>query len=481
MSLALAEASFKGRLIGPYQRDGVSWMIERERCTPSFGACQGGFLCDEMGLGKTIEMIATMLGHRKRRTLIVAPKSVLTQWRDEVKRFSDFQVHIWEGVSRTTDTEFLRRFDVVITSYSLLTKNTPLHNITWDRIVLDEGHEIRNPKAKSHIHIRALAARIRWIVTGTPIFNSVRDFIALCSILNIPKNMVQAFTRDIRQALVLRRTKADVCEHNSRLELPPCDFEVVELDMNPEEKMLYKEVYDTGRETINTIMKSDNPGRHAMLILECLLRARQVSIWPQLYLDGIAMKEERDPEVFQGSSKKMDTLMELIDTHPKEKTLVFSHFIGEMDEIHRRLHEKNVRIFRIDGSVTKDARDRAIEQFREVEDGCVFIIQIKAGGVGLNLQDATRVYITGPAWNPATELQAIARAHRTGQVNKVTVRKLIYTGEESSPSIEESIMQLQGHKSAVCAEVLNDPRLVTQLPKGKSQITIQDIRKLFSG
>jgi SNF2 family DNA or RNA helicase len=483
MALARAESALNGRLIGPYQRDGVAWMLNREIAEER---PRGGFLCDEMGLGKTVEMIATMLGNRHARTLIIAPKSVIRQWRAEIDRFADFSVHVWDGMNRTQNPEVLRHYEVVITSYGLLVPRTgtttPLHNISWDRIVLDEGHEIRNPKSKTWRSVRALAARIRWIVTGTPVFNSVRDFVALCGILGLDKAVVQGFTTQIREKLVLRRTKEDVCQFNPRLALPNCDFENLELDMNPEEKQIYREAYEGSQETIRRIMKSDNPGRHAMIFLECLLRARQAMIWPQLYLDGVALKEEVDPEVFSGRSKKMDTLVELISSHPTEKSLVFCQFKGEMDTIQQLLIDKGIECFRIDGQVEQDQRQARIDAFRESTSGCVFIIQIKAGGVGLNLQEATRVYITAPSWNPATELQAIARAHRTGQTQKVVIRKLIYSGEDGLPSIEESMMELQGHKSAICAEVLNDPRLVNQIPSAKKgRITIQDIRKLFSG
>ncbi|NBS68863.1 DEAD/DEAH box helicase [bacterium] len=483
MALARAESLLRGRLIGPYQRDGVSWMLNRET---SEERPRGGFLCDEMGLGKTVEVIATMLGNKHARTLIVAPKSVIRQWRSEIERFSDLSVHVWDGMGRTQSSEVLRRYEVVITSYGLLVPRnagtTPLHNISWDRIVLDEGHEIRNPKSKTWKSVRQLAARIRWIVTGTPVFNSVKDFIALCGILGLEKSVVQGFTHQIREKLVLRRTKEDVCQFNPRLALPNCDFQNLELDMNPEEKQIYREAYEGGQETIKRIMKSDNPGRHAMIFLECLLRARQAMIWPQLYLDGIAMKDEVDPEVFSGRSKKMDTLLELISSHPDEKALVFCQFKGEMDTIQQMLIDKEIECFRIDGQVEQEDRQARISAFQTSTKGSVFIIQIKAGGVGLNLQEATRVYITAPSWNPATELQAIARAHRTGQTKKVVIRKLMYSGEDGLPSIEESMMELQGHKSAICAEVLNDPRLVNQIPSAKkSRITIQDIRKLFSG
>ena len=141
---------------------------------------------------------------------------------------------------------------------------------------------------------------------------------------------------------------------------------------------------------------------------------------------------------------------------------------------------EGARIFRSDGSVDKDARVSEISGFKKAQGGAVFIIQIKAGGQGLNLQEATRVYITAPSWNPATELQAIARSHRTGQVAKVYVKKLVCSGDDMYPSVEETIMNLQGHKSTICAEVLNDPRLVEQIPtKSRSSMTLADILNIF--
>jgi SNF2 family DNA or RNA helicase len=213
--------------------------------------------------------------------------------------------------------------------------------------------------------------------------------------------------------------------------------------------------------------------------------------WPQLYLDGIALKEESDPEPWLGRSKKMVTLIRSILEHPKEKALVFTQFMGEMDHIQELLTRINIPVFRIDGSVSKEQREERIAAFKKpiynpsIDNPCpVFLIQIKAGGVGLNLQEATRVYITCPAWNPATELQAIGRAHRTGQTRKVVVRRLIYIGEDgvdALPSVEQSIMQLQEGKAKVCAEVLNDPRLETQVPNAtQTKITIHTLKKIFA-
>lgn len=470
----------KTRLISPYQHEGVRWLVDRE-LDPGR---PGGFLCDEMGLGKTVQLIAAMLVNPKPHTLIIVPKSIVGQWVEEIERFGpSIKTHAFDGLHRTLPEQLP---GAVIAPYSVLAQRPgaplcPLLTRKWDRIILDEGHEIRNSKSKVHIACRAIDARIRWIVSGTPVFNSMKDFISLCGFFGLPKDAVQGYTDEIRAKFVLRRTKEDVARHNKRLELPPCDFENLELEMYPEEKELYRDVFEKGQEIVKHIFKAGTQNMHQMELLECLLRTRQVMTWPQLYLDGIAIKEESDPEPWLGRSKKMETLVESILTHPSEKTLVFTQFMGEMDEIQERLSLIDVPVFRIDGSIAKEARENQIAGFKKAGASAVFIIQIKAGGVGLNLQEATRVYITCPAWNPATELQAIGRAHRTGQVRKVTVRRLVYVGEEKLPSVEQSIMHLQDAKAKVCAEILNDPRLETLVPNvSKTKITIHALKKIFA-
>lgn len=484
---ALATKTLNGRLLAPYQREGVMWLLWRELAN---SGPKGGFLCDEMGLGKTVQIISAILGNPNKRTLIIVPKSIVTQWSEELENFApELKVLIHDGPNRTRDSKDFNNYNVVITPYSVMIEKgkpkgdpTVLHTIRWGRIILDEGHEIRNSRSKVSTSVRNLQAPIKWILSGTPIYNSIKDFVTLCSFLGISKSLVQGMSQKIRDTYVIRRTKEDVASYNIRLELPPCDFENLELDMYPEERRYYEGVYTHSSKMVKEIFKrSTNVGMHTMHILECLLRCRQAMIHPQIHINGVAKQEDQDPELWEGRSKKMETLLDLIKSHPEEKSLVFSQFVGEMDIVHEMVAQAGIKVFRIDGSVSKESRTEQISQFRKFTKQCVFIIQIKAGGQGLNLQDATRVYITSPSWNPATELQAIGRAHRTGQTQRVTVRKLIYSGEDKLPSIEQSIMALQGHKAEVCAEVLNDPRLAKQLPtKSKSKITIQDLKKLFS-
>ena len=474
-----AKDNLNGRLFAPYQREGVLFLLTMEAQT---SGPKGGFLCDEMGLGKTVQLVATMLGNPKPRTLIVVPKSIITQWAEEIKRFApNLSINIYDGPDRR-----IKEADVTLAPYTLLTvkgakvdTKTALHMVQWDRVILDEAHEIRNNKSKLFKSVCRLQTEIKWIVTGTPVFNSMEDFVSLCTFLGLSKVVVQGMTNKIKDIYILRRTKDDLAQISERLRLPPCHFENVELEMYPDEKQLYEIVFLEAQETIRDAFRhAQSMNAKNMVILECLLRARQAMIWPQMYLDGIAKQSKTQPEQWVGRSKKMETLFEMVKSHPSEKSLIFCQFRGEMNHI-----QKNVegQVFRIDGSVPKEERVKQIEGFKKAAPGAVFIIQIKSGGQGLNLQEATRVYITAPSWNPATELQAIGRAHRTGQTKPVYVKKLIYRECPRFVSVEEEILALQGHKSIVCSKVLNDERIEKQIPVNRTsaKISILDIKKIF--
>ena len=476
----LATDSLNGRLFIPYQREGVRWMLgmENQESGP-----KGGFLCDEMGLGKTVQLISTILGNPQNRTLIIVPKSIITQWHEEIQKFApNLTVNIYDGADR----KVCQNADITIAPYTLLTVKgaeggapTPLHYTKWGRIILDEAHEIRNKSSKLFKSVCRLKTEIKWIVTGTPVFNSMEDFVSLCIFLGLSKSSAQGMTKQIKDIYILRRTKDDLAKINERLRLPPCHFENVELDMFPEEKSLYECVFLEAQDTIKEAFKhAQSINSKNMLILECLLRARQCMIWPQMYLNGVAKKDGTTPTKWEGRSNKMETLLRMIEEHPTEKSLVFCQFRGEMNYIQSQL---DCPVFRIDGSVPKDERVRQINAFKKTTSGAVFIIQIKSGGQGLNLQEASRVYITAPAWNPATELQAIGRSHRTGQTQVVHVKKLVYKECPRFVSVEEEMMALQGHKSIVCSEVLNDERVKTQIPVNRTtaKISIMDIKNIF--
>jgi SNF2 family DNA or RNA helicase len=219
----------------------------------------------------------------------------------------------------------------------------------------------------------------------------------------------------------------------------PYDFENVELDMTENEREVYSLAYSDLEDGSTDI-------------LEGILRCRQVCAWPQLYYDGIHKKFGEPRKRWKGMTAKVKWLLKSIKSHQDEKTLVFTQFKGESEAIKIRIEYFLKRqVFILDGQT--ENREDVIQEFRDSKNGSVFIIQIKTGGVGLNLQEATRVYIMQPAWNPATELQAIARSHRGNQTKKVYVKKLVYVGPDV---IETELVDLQNAKSKLCSQVLGD-------------------------
>ena len=456
----------------PHQIEGVNWMLEREHS--SVGP-KGGFLCDEMGLGKTAQLVTVIKRNKTGPTLVVVPKSIVTQWKNEVHKFApELSVFVYDGIKRTRDASEFQRHDVTVCPYSLLTEDAPLvHRIEWRRVILDEAHEIRNRRSKRFKSAMQIGATYRWVVTGTPVFNDVRDFVSLCTFIGIDRVDVQCNLETIREKFIIRRTK-------NKDSIPECHFENVELEMYPEEKTLYAQAFSEAQEMIREMMKRakahGNSTMYNMDILEQFLRARQVMAWPQLYIDGMAKKMDEEMNEWTGRSKKMETLFEMIEQHPDEKTLIFCQFKGEMNYIQEKL---TCPVFRIDGTCSKERRESQLAEFNRAPQNSVFLIQVKAGGQGLNIQCASRVYITSPSWNPGTELQAIGRCHRTGQKREVYVKKLIYKGDEKYPSVDESIVALQVTKSMEYARVLGDERLKTQLPGKSESLSISEIRNIF--
>ena len=447
-------------------------MLEREHS--SLGP-KGGFLCDEMGLGKTAQLVTVIKRNKTGPTLVVVPKSIVTQWKNEIHKFApELSVFVYDGIKRTRDASEFQRHDVTVCPYSLLTEDAPLvHRIEWRRVILDEAHEIRNRRSKRFKSAMQIGATYRWVVTGTPVFNDVRDFVSLCTFIGIDRVDVQCNLETIREKFIIRRTK-------NKDSIPECHFENVELEMYPEEKTLYAQAFSEAQEMIREMMKRakahGNSTMYNMDILEQFLRARQVMAWPQLYIDGMAKKMDEEMNEWNGRSKKMETLFEMIEQHPDEKTLIFCQFKGEMNYIQEKL---TCPVFRIDGTCSKERRESQLAEFNRAPQNSVFLIQVKAGGQGLNIQSASRVYITSPSWNPGTELQAIGRCHRTGQKREVYVKKLIYKGDEKYPSVDESIVALQVTKSMEYARVLGDDRLKTQLPGKSEGLSISEIRNIF--
>jgi len=424
---------FVGRLIKPYQDEGVRWMTARDKEG-------GGFLCDEMGLGKTAQTIA-MMCNNPGRTLVVAPKSVTAQWNKELTRFAP----TLKGVTITSYTALLSK------------KSQGLCLTQWDRVVLDEAHHVRNPKSKSFVEVMRLRSKSTWLITGTPVVNSLKDFATLYGLihrgnlvnrdktkefLNDLKLSVQQELEKIRDKYVLRRTKEQVAQHCERLRLPSCHSGCMEVPMTLEEEQTYFEVYNKFKDSIKDAQRRGASQREKnMKILEGMLRARQTMTNRDLVHEIM----EGNFETGHLPSKVVQLLKDLA-THPNEKAIIFCQFHGEMDAINQALGN---RCYRLDGTLDAETRNFILNRFRnDPNPGAILISQIVVGGVGLNLQEATRVYLMSPQWNPAAEMQAIGRVHRTGQTKEVVTKRYVATvSDPDLPSIDLAMVSLQEKKA----------------------------------
>lgn len=427
---------FKGRLLGPYQHAGVEWMRIRELSEDA----PGGILADEMGLGKTIMTLAAMSRNPLESTLIVVPSMLVHQWVDAIRDVTDAEPTVLSA-KFVKECEHPLGAGVYVSTYGAFARDAVLSASRFDRIVLDEAQYVKNSRGKTHANLAAVDARIKWCLTGTPIAKNAGDFKALLSFLGI---YGQSDLRILAARYVLRRTKEDICKHSERLRLPPLSIRLVESDFRYDhEREAYEDICAWGR-TILGAYATAKTREGRVEILKQLLRLRQCATNADLF----------DADETKGQCTKIDMLCEEIAKHPRgEKTIVFCHWIREMTAVQEALAFRlGLRSVRLDGR-TQD-RDAVIRAFNEDPKVPIIVVQIECGGVGLNLQTATRVYINSSAWNASTELQAIGRAHRTGQTRMVHVKRLVVRG-----TIDEYVLDLQQHKLDIAAEVLSDPRI----------------------
>jgi SNF2 family DNA or RNA helicase len=480
------QKNLRGRLIVPYQADGVFWMLRRER-DPRY---PGGLLCDDMGLGKTIQTIATMIGNPQSSTLVVVPKAVVDQWAEAFRRFMDVEATVITSstVEKLADIkkEDLEGRPIVITTYPTIVANhEPFHAAVFSRIVCDEVHCIRNSKSLINNLVTKINARIRWGLTGTPIVKNLRDFSNLMVFLGrVPLDRQQL--AGLKNVYVLRRTKEDVASVAERLRLPPLDMRLISVPFrHDEERRLYDDVCEEGRMRLAT-ESNNNKKNTNMNVFEAVLRLRQVVTNPQTFVEGIKKKSagEHDPDfdyptTWDYGCTKLEVLVELIAEQPRnEKTLIFCHWMTEMNCVQAALRDRlGIDSLRLDGTMSTDKRTQVVDEFEHSRTSNFLVIQIDCGGVGLNLQAATRVYINSIHWNAANELQAIGRTHRTGQTRTVVVTRLVIRD-----TIDEYIIKKQAGKLEIAAETLEDSRLLKRLDdaRGFTQIiTKKDLMRIF--
>ncbi len=445
---------FAGQL-RPYQHKGFEWMTHLR----SLGV--GGLLADDMGLGKTCQVLCCLQDAREHGStkpfLVVVPTSLVYNWKKEAEKFTpDRKVYVHHGDGRASTAEELRTKDVIITTYNTLRNDIAVFaTVPLGYAVLDESQYIKNPHSQVSRAVRQLVADHRIAATGTPIENSSLELWSQFAFTNPGLLGGQAyFTRTFARRIeergdaeraealkllvapfILRRTKESVAK-----DLPEKQISVVYCDLEDEQETLYNAVKAYVKEDVEEIMEQEGMGGAQVKILQGLLRLRQLANHPLLV-----------DKNYLGRSGKFDALLDRLFEAVAEghKALVFSTFIGTLSLLQQELSARGIRYAYLDGQ-TGD-RQAQVELFQEDEGVSVFLISLKAGGVGLTLTAADYVFIADPWWNPAVERQAIDRAHRIGQTKPVLVYKLISRG-----TVEEKILALQEQKTALSEAVIQE-------------------------
>jgi SNF2 family DNA or RNA helicase len=446
-------AGFQGRL-RDYQREGLGWMYFLQQF--SFGGC----LADDMGVGKTAQVLALLETRRELRaegkidapSLVVVPKSLIFNWKQEVERFTpQIRVLDYTGIGRNKDD--LSGYDLVLTTYGTLRRDA-LHfkDQVFDYVILDEAQAVKNARTESAKAVRLLRGNYRLALSGTPVENHLGELWSLLDFLNpgmlgaagvfqLSGGAMRNPSDDARKMLahalrpfLLRRTKEQVAT-----ELPPKIEQTIYCEMEPRQRTLYNELREHYRKSLLPKINTDGIAKSKIQVLEALLRLRQAACHPGL----IDRKRAQDP------SAKLDVLIDQLRAVLEEghKALVFSQFTSLLGILRAALEKDGIEYEYLDGkTVDRQAR---VERFQNDPECPLFLISLKAGGVGLNLTAADYVFILDPWWNPAVEAQAVDRTHRIGQLRQVFAYRLI-----TRDTVEEKVLELQQSKRGLADAIL---------------------------
>jgi hypothetical protein len=456
-----------------YQLEGYEWLARLAHW--GVGAC----LADDMGLGKTVQALALMLARAPQGpALVVAPTSVCMNWLSEAEKFAPtLKVKLFGAGDRAAMLDGAEAFDLVIASYSLLQLEAPLFaKVKWHTIVLDEAQAIKNNATKRSQAVMALQGDFRMVATGTPLENHLGELWNLFRFINPgllgtsdqfnlrfagPIERAQdkraeagARTRLRRliQPFVLRRTKAQVLA-----ELPPRTEIVLPVELSPEETALYESLRRDALEKLAALEAPES--QKSIQILAEMMRLRRACCNPQLVA----------PELGLASSKLLvfaRLLDDLLDN--RHKVLVFSQFVDHLSLIRQHLDARGIGYQYLDGATPMAERKKRVDAFQGGE-GEVFLISLKAGGVGINLTAADYVIHMDPWWNPAVEDQASDRAHRMGQQRPVTIYRLV-----ARHTIEEGIVELHKHKRDLADSLLEGSDLAARMSPGDMLKMLQE-------
>ena len=432
--ISLKEKNF----LRPYQVQGVNWLhfLYQQR----FGAC----LADDMGLGKTLQVISfiSSIYQPDKKYLIICPVSILYNWKKEFEKFSELSVSIYHGPERNS----MPQSNIILTSYGIIKREfqSDFFKQEFEVIAMDEVQNLKNIRSIGSLAVRSIKSNFKVCLTGTPVENDISEFFNILD-LSVPgiwgdfstikKNKSLRSKEIVRKSskpFILRRTKDQVLN-----DLPDKIEQNQFLEFDENEKKFYEQLLVTIQNEIRVTPKNNRFG----IILRGILRLRQSCLWQP------SIANENNEKYL---STKIEFLCGQIEQILEEghQALIFSQFTSYLDLIQQVFDQRQWNYSRIDGKYSVTQREKEINQFQNGENK-LFLISLKAGGVGLNLTAASYVFIMDPWWNPAVENQAIDRAHRIGQQNKVTVYRPIIEG-----SVEEKILQLQDEKKKLFEDLL---------------------------
>lgn len=453
-----------------YQHAGLNWLWFLRK--NSFG----GILADDMGLGKTVQTLCLLLKDKREKqageigskpSLLVAPTSILHNWYAEAKKFApELSVMIHAGTQRDRDSNWFSAYDLIITSFGTLRMDMEIFKrVDFHYLILDEGQNIKNPGSQISRAVRLLHGNHRLVLSGTPVENSVIDLWSIMAFVNpgllgnlkffretyvnpIEKEkdeQAAARLRSIIHPFILRRTKKQVAT-----DLPDRIEHVHYCDMTDAQEEVYERLKSGFRNEILEAIQKNGLVRSQMLLLRGLTILRQVANHPAMVQSD-----------YDASSGKFEEAMRMLKNalHEGHKILVFSQFVKHLRLVNERLKKEQITHYYLDGQTPQEDRMRLVNNFNKKTDVKVFLISLKAGGLGLNLTSADYVILLDPWWNPAVEQQAIDRSHRIGQKRTVISYRFI-----TKNSVEEKIMALQQRKRSISDSLVSaEQSLVKQL------------------
>lgn len=437
-----------------YQEEGYKWINFLDEFQ------WGGCLADDMGLGKTLQIL-TFIQQQKnekenRTNLVVVPTTLIFNWQAEAEKFTpDLKLFVHRGMTRRKDIEFFKDYDVILTTYGTMRSDVELlRDFNFHYIILDEAQAIKNPDSLTSKASRLLRANNRLTMTGTPVENNTFDLYAQFEFLNpgmlgnadffrteyatpIDKYQDKEKSEELRKLVypfMLKRTKEEVAT-----DLPDKTETILFCEMGKKQRKVYDTFREKYKAEIAEKLATEGLNKSSFLILEALLKLRQICDSPAI-LSG--------DEDFGNESTKLEELRrEIEENASNHKILIFSQFLGMLDLIRQHLDKMNIMYEYLDGQ-TVDRAGR-VNRFQNDQTCRVFLMSLKAGGVGLNLTEADYVYLVDPWWNPAVERQAIDRTHRIGQTRKVFAYKMI-----CKDTIEEKILLLQQRKQDLAEDLV---------------------------